>query len=560
MERRTQMIDSAQILRILHISWVLGRNGLDDVILAAHLFRPIRFVRYLFPWHWFRDELPPTGTRIRRALEELGPIFVKFGQNLSTRRDLLPAEVADELARLQDRVPPFPGHLARGILEKTYGKPIHEVFAKFDLTPFASASIAQVHAAELHDGRSVVVKVLRPQIEKLIRRDITLLYTIAGLADRYWKEGKRLRPVEVVAEYEKTIIDELDLLREAANASQLRRNFANSPLLYIPEIYWEYTRRDVMVMERIHGIPVGDVAALRECGVDLKTLSERGVEIFFTQVFRDNFFHADMHPGNIFVAPTGQYIAVDFGIMGTLSPTDQHYLAQNFVAFFNRDYRRVAELHVQSEWVPAGTRVDEFEVAIRSVCEPIFERPLKEISFGNLLLRLFQTARRFNMEVQPQLVLLQKTLLNIEGLGRQLNPDLDLWKTAKPFLERWMQDQVGPRAFFRDVKDNWPEWSQRMSQLPNLVFEVLQQSRDGKLHIAWSQADMERLQRELRLAHRRTVTAILGGSLIVAAAIIYAGAEVAATLTFSGIPVMAWVLGLAGALTLVFGYPTDAES
>lgn len=550
------MIDPAQILRIAHISWVLVRNGLDDVILAAHLFRPVRFVRFFFPWHWFRKELPPPGERIRRALEELGPIFVKFGQNLSTRRDLLPADVADELARLQDRVPPFPGNLARAMLEKTYEKSIHEVFAKFDETPLASASIAQVHVAELHDGRQVVVKVLRPRIEKLIRRDIALLYTIAELADRYWKEGKRLRPIEVVAEYEKTIIDELDLMREAANASQLRRNFADSPLLYIPEVHWDHTRRNVMVMERIHGIPVGDIAELRRSGVDLKRLSELGVEIFFTQVFRDNFFHADMHPGNIFVSSTGQYIAVDFGIMGTLSPTDQHYLAQNFLAFFNRDYRRVAELHVQSEWVPAGTRVDDFEAAIRSVCEPIFERPLKEISFGNLLLRLFQTARRFNMEVQPQLVLLQKTLLNIEGLGRQLNPDLDLWKTAKPFLEGWMADQVGPRAYFRELKDNWPEWSQRFLHMPNLVYDLLQQARDGKLQVTWRALEFERLQREVRLANRRTVSAVLGGSLVVAAAIVFIGP---ATTVFAGVPVMTWILGLSGALLVVFGLPASSE-
>jgi ubiquinone biosynthesis protein len=413
-------------------------------VLATHLFRPVRFLLYLAPWNWFRRYPDPPGVRIRRALEDLGPIFVKFGQILSTRKDLLPDDIASELTRLQDRVPPFPGALARQVVERAYGCPLEQVFQRFEETPLASASIAQVHTATLMDGTDVVVKVVRPGIEKVIRRDVSLLLYIAELAERYWREGRRLRPCEVVAEFQKTLYDELDLLREAANASQLRRNFSTSMLLYVPEVYWPHCQRNVMVMERIYGTPIGNIEELRRQGVDFKQLAERGVEIFFTQVFRDNFFHADMHPGNIFVGADHRYIAVDFGIMGTLSPVDQHYLAENFLAFFHRDYRRVAELHVESEWVPAGTRVDEFEAAIRTVCEPIFERPLKDISFGHLLLRLFQTARRFNMEVQPQLVLLQKTLLNIEGLGRQLYPELDLWQTAKPFLERWMSEQVGP--------------------------------------------------------------------------------------------------------------------
>nr|MCU0808984.1 AarF/UbiB family protein [Candidatus Contendobacter sp.] len=377
--REYSLFGPARLLRLLHINRVLVRHGLDDIILATHLFRPIGFLRHLLPWNWVprpQSELPP-GARIRLALEDLGPIFVKFGQMLSTRRDLLPDDIALELARLQDRVPPFPSEQARAIVEKAYGQPLAAVFAEFEPQPLASASIAQVHAARLHGGREVVVKVLRPDIEKTIRRDVELLYIIASLAQRYWKEGRRLRPVEVVAEYEKTIFDELDLVREAANASQLRHNFQNSPILYVPEVFWSETRRNVLVMERIRGVPVGDIAELRQRGVDMKKLSERGVVIFFTQVFRDSFFHADMHPGNIFVNAEDpadpRYIAVDFGIIGTLNPTDQHYLAENFLAFFHRDYRRVAELHIESGWVPAETRVDEFESAIRTVSEPIFD-------------------------------------------------------------------------------------------------------------------------------------------------------------------------------------------
>ncbi|MDQ2696007.1 MAG: ubiquinone biosynthesis regulatory protein kinase UbiB, partial [Pseudomonadota bacterium] len=475
------MFRPAQVLRLLHINLVLVRHGLDEIILATHLFRPVRFVRWLLPWTWLRGpSLRPPGVRIRLALEDLGPIFVKFGQMLSTRRDLLPEDIALELAKLQDRVPPFAGSEARIIVERAYGQPLAAVFSAFDELPLASASIAQVHGARLLDGSDVVVKVVRPHIEKAIRRDVELLYIIAGLAERYWSEGRRLRPVAVVAEYEKTILDELDLIREGANASQLRRNFAGSPVLYVPEVFWPHTRRNVMVMERIHGIPIGDIAELRRRGVNLKVLSERGVEIFFTQVFRDNLFHADMHPGNIFVDPANpenpRYIAVDFGIVGTLNPSDQHYLAENFLAFFHRDYRRVAELHVESGWVPAGTRVDEFESAIRTVSEPIFERPLKDISFGAFLLTLFQTARRFHMEVQPQLVLLQKTLLAIEGLGRQLDPDLDLWKTAKPYLERWMRERVGPKAFFNKLKAHLPRWAEQFPEVPVQIHELLRQA------------------------------------------------------------------------------------
>jgi ubiquinone biosynthesis protein len=515
------MFGPRQLLRLAHINFVLTRHGLDELIFATHLLRPLRFLYIFAPWTWFRRIEASRGERIRCTLEDLGPIFVKFGQILSTRRDLLPDDVADELARLQDKVPPFPGAEARRIIEKALGESTATLFTEFDETPLASASIAQVHTATLPDGRRVIVKVLRPGIEKIIRRDLSLLHALARLAERYWADGRRLRPREVVADYEHTIIDELDLMREAANASQLRRNFSGSKQLYVPEVYWPLARRNVMVMERIHGTVISDVAALRDKGIDLKQLAERGVEIFFTQVFRHNFFHADMHPGNIFVEDSGRYIAVDFGIMGTLNPDDQRYLAENFLAFFNRDYSRVAELHVESGWIPRSTRVDEFEAAIRSVCEPIFERPLKEISFGNLLLRLFQTARRFDMPIQPQLVLLQKTLLNIEGLGRQLYPDLDLWTTAKPFLERWMNEHVGWRGLAKSMRRNAPLMAEKVPELPLLMHEVLDRARNGKLEFEWKSEDLSRLRHELRQNNRRTFAAITGASLIIAAAILF---------------------------------------
>ncbi|HOP18352.1 MAG TPA: ubiquinone biosynthesis regulatory protein kinase UbiB, partial [Gammaproteobacteria bacterium] len=477
------MIPVRESLRVAHIGWVLMRHGLDEIVLAAHLFRPIRFFRFLSPFYW--GNKPPRGVRIRRALEDLGPIYVKFGQILSTRRDLLPDDIAVELAKLQDQVPPFPGERAKSMVEKALGKPVEELFAAFETQPLASASIAQVHAATMHDGRKVVVKVVRPGIQKTIQRDIDLMFTIARLARKYSRDARRLRPVEVVEEYNKTIHDELDLLREAANCTQLRRNFSDGRLLYVPEVFWDLTRENVMVQERIYGIPVDQVDELVAAGVDMKALGERGVEIFFTQVFRDNFFHADMHPGNIFVRPDGTYIGVDFGIMGTLTTADQRYLAENLLAFFHRDYRKVAELHVESGWVPRDTRIEDFEAAIRTVSEPIWEKPISEISFGHFLLRLFQTARRFNMEVQPQLVLLQKTLLNIEGLGRMLYPQLDLWSTAKPFMERWMSEQVGPRAFIRRVRETLPQISEDLPEVPLLVHRVLRKAVDGDLKIQW---------------------------------------------------------------------------
>jgi len=551
------MIKPAQIFRLVHINYVLVRHGLDEIILATHLFRPFRILYYIAPWNWVPRKRGPRGVRIRKALEELGPIYVKFGQILSTRQDLLPDDIAEELERLQDHVPAFPGSQARELIETAYGKPIDSVFRNFQEVPLAAASIAQVHTAELLDGTEVVIKVLRPKIRQYITRDITLLQTIAGLAERYWKPGYRLHPCEVVAEFEKILYDELDLLREAANASQLRRNFSDTDVLYVPEVYWPHCRQNIMVMERIRGIQISDIDALRANGIDLKALSETGVEIFFTQVFRHNFFHADMHPGNLFVGHDGRYKAVDFGIMGTLNPIDQRYLAENFMAFFNRDYRRVAELHVESEWVPSGTRVDEFESAIRTVCEPIFEKPLKEISFGNVLLRLFQTARRFDMEVQPQLVLLQKTLLNIEGLGRRLYPDLDLWKTAKPFLERTMKEQLGPRSLLRNMKDSVPTWSNTLPEMPILAHRFLEQATSGKLQLEWKSHELRRLRHEVRRANRRTISAIVGSGLIVSSAIIY-GLDGHAPAMLLGAPLLTWLMAGLGVVILVACWTDDA--
>jgi ubiquinone biosynthesis protein len=455
------------------------------------------------------------GARLRRALETLGPIFVKFGQVLSTRRDLLPVDVADQLARLQDQVPAFASALAVAEVERSLGRRIAEVFREFQQTPVASASIAQVHLATLHDGREVAVKVLRPGVEAAIRKDVALLETGAALATLF-AEGRRLKPREVVAEFARHLEEELDLMREAANASQLRRNFEHSPLLAIPEVYWELCSQRVMVMERMRGVPISRIGELASAGVDLRALARAGVEIFFTQVFRDGFFHADMHPGNILVGTEGEmhgrYIALDFGIVGTLTEYDKSYLAQNFVAFFNRDYHGVALAHLEAGWVPPGTRIDQFEAAIRAVCEPIFARPLKEIYFGKLLLRLFQTSRRFSVEIQPQLVLLQKTLLNIEGLGRQLDPDLDLWATAKPYLERWMREQIGWRGFVARLRREAPFWAQTLPQLPRLVHRALAEDRLGELRLA-----LERLTRQQ--AQRNRLLAALVAALVVGLAL-----------------------------------------
>jgi ubiquinone biosynthesis protein len=491
------------LARLLQIQRALVRHGLDDFVRATHLYRPFRFLVYLSPWTWFQRSIGTTrGERLRLALEELGPIFVKFGQALSTRRDLLPVDIADELAKLQDRVPPFDGAIAVAIIEKTFARPIGEIFAGFESTPLAAASIAQVHVATLKAGPEVVVKILRPGMRDIIDLDLEVLDYLAGLADRYWGEARRLRPVELVREYRKTILDELDLLREAGNAAQLKRNFLGSPLLYVPEVYWDYCRVDVMVMERIHGVVVNDVAELRARGADIPKLAENGVEIFFTQVFRDNFFHADMHPGNIFVQTDDplnpRYAAVDFGIVGTLQVRDQHYLAENFMAFFDRDYARVAALHVESGWVPRGTRVDELESAVRTVCEPIFNKPLKEISFAQVLLRLFETARRFDMQVQPQLILLQKTLFNIEGLGRQLYPELDLWKTAQPYLRKWMRERTSPRAILRGVRAQLPDILVALQQVPQIFETTVREAAEGRLEWQVRSEDAAQVRSEMR--------------------------------------------------------------
>ena len=504
--------------RLLQIQRALVRHGLDDFVRATHLYRPFRFLFYLSPWTWFQRSAGVTrGERLRLALEELGPIFVKFGQALSTRRDLLPLDIADELAKLQDRVPPFSSEVAVATIEQTFARPLTDVFQSFDDIPLAAASIAQVHVARLKGGEEVVVKILRPGMHEVIERDLEVLEALASLADRYWEDARRLRPIELVREYRKTILDELDLMREAGNAAQLKRNFAGSSLLYVPAVYWDYCRANVMVMERIHGIIVSRVDELRARGANIAKLAENGVEIFFTQVFRHNFFHADMHPGNIFVQiddpENPRYAAVDFGIVGTLQPRDQHYLAENFMAFFDRDYARVAALHVESGWVPKGTRIDELESAVRTVCEPIFNKPLKEISFAQVLLRLFETARRFDMQVQPQLILLQKTLLNIEGLGRELYPELDLWKTAQPILRQWMRERMSPRAVLKRVRAQLPDTIEALKQLPQLFQTAVREASEGSLRLQMEFPGLTELRRELRHANSCRDIAIAAGVL-----------------------------------------------
>jgi len=517
------------LLRMLGIQRVLVRHGLDELITATHFLRPLRFFFYLFPRK--SDRQAPLGQRLRLALIELGPIFVKFGQAVSTRRDLLPTDIADELALLQDRVPPFPSAQAIAILEKAYGKPVDEVFSRFDREPLAAASIAQVHSAQLPDGSEVIVKVLRPGVRALIEQDLGILYAIAGLADKYWENGKRLRPLELVAEYEKTIIDELDLMREGANASQLKRNFEGSDLLYVPDVYWDFCRPEVLVQERIYGVPISDMEALRAANTNIQLLAENGVEIFFTQVFRHNFFHADMHPGNIFVQIDDpehpRYAAVDFGIVGTLSPTDQHYLASNFLAFFDRDYHKIAKLHLESGWVPSGTRIDELESAIRTVCEPIFNKPLSEISFAQVLLGLFQTARRFNIEIQPQLILLHKTLFNIEGLGRELYPELDLWKTAHPVLRQWMHDQVGPRAMVDGMRENLPQLRDALRELPGVIHSLSEQAKQGKLRVSMDAPELQAIRQQLASQQVQRFRLGLGGTAIVSGTLMVALGSIA---------------------------------
>jgi ubiquinone biosynthesis protein len=529
--------------RVLEIARVAGRYRLDD-LLPENTGHPLLLAALRAnPW---RLTAAPAGRgeRLRRALEDLGPVFVKFGQMLSTRRDLLPPDIADELARLQDQVPAFDPRIAMDIIEAELGAPVDTLFERFDRKPMASASVAQVHGARLREGREVVVKVIRPEIDATIRKDIALLRLIAGLVERYLPDGRRLRPVEVVDDYRHTILDELDLGREAANASQLRRNFEGSDLVYVPEVCWEYTRHRVMVMERIRGIPVTDLDALRERDVDLKLLGERGVEIFFTQVFRDSFFHADMHPGNIFVDATDpadpRYIAIDCAIIGSLSESDQYYLARNLLGIFRRDYHEVAQLHVECGWVPPDTRVQDFEAAMRAVCEPVFERPIAEISFGQLLVYLFRTAARFDMQVQPSLVLLQKTLLNIEGLGRQLYPQLNLWDTAKPFLERWIAERYSPQNMVRRLQHHAPSWLEQLPQLPEAVMESLLSQRDRDHAAVHARRESEERRRRTLSARRRYLAA--------------AGCAMAAALAVPGLrealgsaPLVSWLLLLVAA-------------
>jgi ubiquinone biosynthesis protein len=543
------------LARMLQIQRVLLRHGLDDFVRATHLYRPLRFLFFLSPDVWFeRGRTASRGERLRLALEELGPVFVKFGQAVSTRRDLLPDDIAVELAKLQDRVPPFPGNIARQLVEAAHGRPVSETFASFDEVPLAAASVAQVHAATLLDGTEVVVKVLRPGMRTFIGRDLEVLYALAGLAQRYWRESRRLRPLEVVAEYEKTILDELDLMREAANASQLKRNFLGSDLLYVPDVWWDYCRVDVMVMERIRGVPISDMARLTAAGTDIARLAENGVRIFFTQVFRHNFFHADMHPGNIFVLIDNpqqpRYAAVDFGIVGTLDPRDQDYLAQNFLAVFDRDYRRVALLHVESGWVPPDTRVDEMESAIRTVCEPIFDRPLQDISFGHLLLRLFAISRRFNMQVQPQLILLQKTLLNVEGLGRDLYPQLDIWRTASPILREWMHERVSLRQVLRSVRTQMPELLETARALPAVLKGAIQRAQGGVLHMQVDSPAIEELKREVRRVGRRRDAITIGAAILLGGLVWLALSHAA---DWRG-----WLLTLAGTVWLLLASRSHA--
>jgi ubiquinone biosynthesis protein len=536
------------LFRMIAIQRVLVKYGLDDVIKQTHLLRPLRFLFYLVPRR--RDSSAPLGERVRLALEELGPIFVKFGQAISTRRDLLPPDIADELAKLQDAVPPFPVDQAVAIIEGAYDESVDTVFERFDKEPLAAASIAQVHTAKLKAGQEVIVKVLRPGVQDQIESDLAVLRVLAGLADRYWEHGKRLRPLEIVDEYEHTILDELDLMREAANGAQLKRNFQGSDMLYVPDVYWDYCRPEVLVQERIYGTPISDMEALRDAGANIQVLAENGVEIFFTQVFRHNFFHADMHPGNIFVITSDpakpKYAAVDFGIVGTLSPEDQRYLAENFLAFFDRDYHRIAKLHLDSGWVPAGTRVDQLETAIRTVCEPIFNKPLAEISFAQMLMRLFRVAQRFDVEIQPQMILLHKTLFNIEGLGRQLYPQLDLWKTAHPVLKRWMDEQVGGRALLKDLRDNLPQFRDAMRELPGIIQNLGEQAADGRVQFKLQSPELQQIQKQLANQQRQrywltaAATAIVSGVLVI---------------TLGSMPELAWAFLAAGGIAAYAARP-----
>lgn len=534
----------SEIKRLYFIIWVLLTYGLDELVPKNKMTWAFRLWRRCFFWIPHKYKELPLGERLRLALQELGPVWIKFGQMMSTRRDLFPPAIADQLALLQDKVAPFDGVRAKEVIETALGVPVEVYFDDFDIEPLASASIAQVHTAKLKEnGQDVVIKVIRPDIFPVIQADIHLMYRLANMIPLL-PDGRRLRPKEVVREYEKTLLDELDLLRESANAIQLRRNFENSSMLYIPEIYSDYCRQNVLVMERIYGIPVSDINALKAQGTNMKLLAERGVKVFFTQVFRDSFFHADMHPGNIFVSydhpDNPKYIGIDCGIIGSLNKDDKRYLAENFIAFFNRDYKKVAELHVDSGWVPLDTNVKDFEFAIRTVCEPIFEKPLSEISFGHVLLNLFNTARRFNMEVQPQLVLLQKTLLYVEGLGRQLYPQLDLWKTAKPFLEDWLHDQVGIPAVIRAVKEKAPFWAEKLPEIPELVYDGLKQQRRLQLSVEMLTEQMKQQQNSQR---RMQYFLGIGATLFICGSVFFITDAPRAPWIFMALGTLSWVIG-----------------
>ena len=545
----------SNFLRLLAIQRVLISHGLDEIIFATHLLRPVRFLFYILPWNWFSKNKQKRAVRMRLMLDELGPIYVKLGQILSTRRDLIPEDIADEFAKLQDNVAPFPGGIARKIIEDAYGCNISDVFLKFNEVPLASASVAQVHSATLKDGRDFIIKVIRPGIEKLIRKDLDLLQLLAEKAERYNKNAKSLKFTGVVKEFEKTILNELDLQREASNASQLYRNFRDERRYHVPRIDWELTRRNVLAIERVEGISIRDINALKVASIDLKCLAEFVVEIFFTQVFRDNFFHADMHPGNIFVVPGKEkelpiIKVIDFGIMCSLTEYDQHYLADNLVAFLNRDYNRVAVLHIKSGWVPSETRIDELEGAIRTVCEPLLDRPIHEISLGELLQRLFQIARSFDVEILPQLVLLQKTIINIEGIVRQLHPHLDLWETARPEMERWMSERMGVRGLIKGTILNLPRVIERLPELPNRAIDLIDKIYDGKIEMENKSEEIHKLREEMKIYNRKTILSVIGSGFILSSSIIYALNNTTHGAMIS-VPLASWVLGLFG---LIFIY------
>lgn len=543
------MISLKNIQRLIAIQRVLVKYGLDEIIKKTHFLRPLRYIFYIFPKKNIKTD--SLGRRLRLAFEELGPIFVKFGQVISTRRDLISPDIADELSKLQDQVKPIPSEKIIDQLTKIYGLPLKKVFLKFDSNPLAAASVAQVHGAVLKDGTEVIVKILRPDIQKFIKRDIEMLYFLANLANKYWPRSKNLKPLEIITEYEKTVMNELNLMREGANTAQLKRNFEGSNLLYVPNIFWDYCRKEVLVQERIYGIPIRDMKALKSAKTNIKVLAENGVEIFFTQVFHHNFFHADMHPGNIFVQvedpKNPKYAAVDFGIMGTLSASDQYYLAENFLAFFDRDYYKIAKLHIDSGWVPPDTRIDELETAVRTVCDPIFNKPLSEISFAQVLLGLFETAQQFDMEIQPQLILLQKTLFNIEGLGRELYPELDLWKTAQPILRSWMDEQVGVNAIVKNIRDNLPQLRETLREMPNILKKLTTRVNDNDFHARQS-LEIQNLKNQLYKQQKQRFFISIGSTAIISATLI---------LLFSNITWLGWLLIILGITSIFFANPKN---